>query len=91
MAVQVEEREYGKKPLGEDEVLALVKAAGGVAAVLNARHETAKARGWKDSPPDAATFARAVAAEANLIRRPIVLVSGKAIVGLDEEAYRALA
>jgi arsenate reductase-like glutaredoxin family protein len=71
-------------------VLALVKAAGGVAAVINARHEVAKEKGWKDAPPDAATFAKAVAKEPNLIRRPIVVAGKRVIVGFDEEAYGKL-
>jgi arsenate reductase-like glutaredoxin family protein len=67
-----------------------VRAAGGVAAVLNARHEVAKTKGWKDAPPDAATFARAVAREPNLIRRPIVVAGKRVIVGLDRPAYEEL-
>ena len=72
-------------------MLAIVRAAGGVAPVLNAKHEIAKAKGWKEAPPDAATFARAVAKEPNLIRRPIVVAGKRAIVGFDEEAYGTLA
>jgi arsenate reductase-like glutaredoxin family protein len=58
--------------------------------VLNTRHATAKAKGWIDQPPDAATFAKAVAAEPNLLRRPIVVAGDKLIVGFDEAAYRKL-
>jgi arsenate reductase-like glutaredoxin family protein len=93
LSLDAVEREYGtKKPLSEEEVLGIVKAAGSVAAVLNARHEIAKEKGWKSTPPDAATFAKAVTEESNLIRRPILLLgkgkAARAVVGLDEEAYR---
>jgi arsenate reductase-like glutaredoxin family protein len=86
----MDEVDYAKKGLDEATVRALVKAAGGVAAVLNARHATAKANGWVASPPDVATFAKAVAAEPNLLRRPILLAGDRAIVGFDEAAYAKL-
>lgn len=83
------DRNYGKEPLTPDEVRTLVAAAGGVANVLNARHEIAKARGWKDTPPDVDTFAQAAAAECNLLRRPILLLEGHAIVGNEPDAMLA--
>jgi arsenate reductase-like glutaredoxin family protein len=67
-----------------------VKAAGGVANVLNTRHAVAKEKGWKESPPSLDEFAGLVAKEPNLIRRPILLDGKKAIVGFDEKAYAAL-
>jgi arsenate reductase-like glutaredoxin family protein len=88
--VEVDEVDYAKKGLDEATVKAIVAKAGSVAAVLNNRHATAKANGWIAKPPDAATFARAVASEPNLLRRPIVLVGSRAIIGFDEAAYRKL-
>jgi arsenate reductase-like glutaredoxin family protein len=58
--------------------------------VLNTRHATAKAKGWMDRPPSAVEFARAVAADANLMRRPIVIAGDRVIVGVDPEAYATL-
>jgi arsenate reductase-like glutaredoxin family protein len=89
--VEFEERDYGKKPLPREEALALVRAAGGVASVLNARHAIAKERGWKDSPPSIDELVDAWAKEPNLLRRPILLAGKKAIVGFDEKAYSELA
>jgi len=88
--VAMDEVDYARKELDEATVRAIVAAAGGVAAVLNARHATAKARGWIAEPPDVATFARAVAEEPNLLRRPILLAGKRAIVGFDEAAYEKL-
>jgi arsenate reductase-like glutaredoxin family protein len=88
--VELEEIDYAKKGLDEATVRAIVAKAGSVAAVLNTRHATAKARGWIDQPPDGATFAKAAAAEPNLLRRPIVVVGDKLIIGFDEAAYRKL-
>ena len=71
---------YAKTGLDEATVKELVAGAGSVAAVLNTRHAIAKENGWVDNPPDAATFAKAVAKEPNLLRRPILVVGKKFIV-----------
>ena len=84
------ERNYAKQPLTRAEVNAILKAAGSVQEVLNTRHATAKANGWKEKAPAKSVFAAAVLEEPNLIRRPITLHGGRAVVGRDEEAIRAL-
>ncbi len=58
--------------------------------MVNTRHEVAKAKNWKEKPPGLDEFAKAVAKEPNLIRRPILIEGKKAIVGFDEEAYSAV-
>ncbi len=88
--VDFEAIDYAKTGLDEATVRSLVAKAGGVAAVLNTRHETAKAKGWADKPPDVATFAKAVVKEVNLLKRPILLAGSKVIVGFDEAAYRKI-
>jgi arsenate reductase-like glutaredoxin family protein len=91
LPVEIQEINYAKTGLDEATVKAIVAKAGSVAAVLNTRHETAKAKGWATRPPSAAEFARAVAADVNLLRRPIVIAGDRTIVGLDPKAYAALA
>ena len=86
----MDEVNYAKTALTEATVLDLVAKAGSVAAVLNTRHATAKQRGWVDTPPSAAVFARAVVADVNLLRRPILVVGNKVIVGFDKPAYAKL-
>jgi arsenate reductase-like glutaredoxin family protein len=88
--VEIEEIDYAKRSLDEATIRAIVAKAGSVAAVLNVRHATAKAKGWIDHPPDVPAFAKAAAAEPNLLRRPIVVAGDKVIVGFDEAAYRKL-
>ena len=89
--LEVEIIDYARKPLAADAVEAIVARAGSVAAVLNTRHETAKARGWADKPPTAAAFANAVAAEVNLLRRPILIDGKTIIIGFDRARYAQLA
>lgn len=86
----VELRDYAKKGLTAEEIGEIVDAAGSVAAVLNKSHATAKDRGWRENPPDKATFVGSAVAENNLLRRPIVLAGGKAVVGTSEAALRGL-
>jgi arsenate reductase-like glutaredoxin family protein len=82
--------DYAKKPLDEATVRAIVRANGGVAGLVNTRHATAKEKGWADSPPDTDTFAKAVTKDVNLLRRPILIVGKKFIVGFDKAAYSKL-
>jgi arsenate reductase-like glutaredoxin family protein len=88
--LELEEVNYAKTGLDAATVESLVAKAGGVAAVLNTRHATAKTRGWVDDPPDAQTFAKAVVAEPNLLRRPIVVAGKRLVVGFDQKAYATL-
>jgi arsenate reductase-like glutaredoxin family protein len=80
------DRNYAREPLTEEEVLRLVRAAGGVAPLLNTRHEVAKTNGWKTVCPEPKTFAEAVVADCNLLRRPVLLVDGQALVGNQPQA-----
>jgi arsenate reductase-like glutaredoxin family protein len=88
--VEVEEIDYAKTGLTAATVEGIVKAAGGVAAVLNTRHAIAKEKGWAEKPPPIAEFAKAVSAEVNLLRRPILIDGKKVIVGFDKPAYAKL-
>ena len=88
--VDFEAVDYAKKPLDEATVRAIIKAAGSVGAIVNARHAIAKEKGWVDNPPDADTFAKAVVKEPNLLKRPILLIGKNFIVGFDKAAYSKL-
>jgi arsenate reductase-like glutaredoxin family protein len=79
-----------KKGITAATVEDIVSAAGGVAAVLNTRHEIAKANGWGEKPPTAKVFAAAVVKEVNLLRRPILIDGKKIIIGFDKDAYAKL-
>ncbi len=83
--------DYARKPLPAADVEAIVAAAGSVAAVLNTRHETAKTNGWATKPPAPKAFAKAVEAEVNLLRRPILLDGKTIVIGFDKARYADLA
>jgi arsenate reductase-like glutaredoxin family protein len=90
-SIEVEEVNYAKSGLTEATVRDIVAKAGSVAAVLNTRHATAKQQGWVQSPPSAVVFAKAVVADVNLLRRPIVIDGDRVVVGFDRKAYEQLA
>lgn len=88
--LEFEEIDYAKTGLSEETVKAIVAAAGGVAAVLNTRHEIAKAKGWATKPPSAAELAAAASKDVNLLRRPILIDGKKVTVGFDKDVYAKL-
>ena len=90
LAPGIPERNYSKDPLTADEIAGIVSAAGSVAAVLNTRHEIAKERGWAAKPPPTPEFVAAAVKEPNLLRRPILVQDGKAVVGRDEAGWKAM-
>jgi arsenate reductase-like glutaredoxin family protein len=91
LPLELTEIDYARKPLDPATVEDVVAKAGGVAAVLNPRHATVKEKGWKEKPPPVAEFVKAVGADPNLLRRPILIAGKKVIVGFDKDAYAKLA
>jgi arsenate reductase-like glutaredoxin family protein len=87
---EFEDVNYAKARLTEQMVKDIVAKAGSVAAVLNTRHAIAKDSGWATAPPSPAAFAKAVVAQPNLLRRPILVVGDRVIVGFAKAAYGKL-
>jgi arsenate reductase-like glutaredoxin family protein len=90
LGIEVEETNTAKVSLTAHDLELIVRAAGSVAAVINQRHAIAKERGWASAPPTVKELAEAAAAEPNVIRRPILIVDGRAIIGFDRDAYAKL-
>lgn len=86
----IDEINYARTGLTEKTVKDIVARAGSVAAVLNTRHALAKQNGWATAPPSATAFAKAVVADPNLLRRPILVLEDRVIVGFDRPAYAKL-
>jgi arsenate reductase-like glutaredoxin family protein len=59
-------------------------------AFLNSRNELYRERGMKENPPPRREAIRMMAEEPNFIRRPLILCSGRIVVGFDEEAIKGL-
>ena len=55
---------------------------------LNTRNELYRQRNMKENPPSRADALKMMAAEPNLIRRPVVISGTKIVLGYDEEALK---
>jgi arsenate reductase (glutaredoxin) len=86
-SIDFEDVNYAKTGLDAPTVERLVATVGAVAPLVNVRHAIAKERGWAEAPPSPSVFAKAVAAEPNLIRRPIFVRGGKVLVGFDKSNH----
>lgn len=87
--VEIEERNFQKTALTEDELRELIDVAGGVGAVISPRNKAVKEAGWADAPPDVDTFVAAAAADNKMIRRPVLVVDDAVVVGNDQGGIRA--
>ena len=59
-------------------------------AFLNARNELYRERKMKESPPPREEALALMAANPNLIKRPILVKGGEMVLGFQEEEMRAL-
>jgi len=89
-SLQYDEINYAKTGLTEATVKAIVDKVGSIAPLLNTRHATVKEKGWADKLPSAAAFAKAVVADPNVLKRPILVLDDKVIIGFDKPAYAKL-
>ena len=85
----IEERNYAKEALTKTEIERILKVVP-VADVLNTRHKVAKEKGWKEKAPSKAAFVKEAVLDNNLLRRPVIVSGGEAVVGFDEGAIEAL-
>jgi arsenate reductase len=52
---------------------------------LNTRNELYRTKKMKDHPPSRAEAIRMMAAEPNLIRRPVIVAGGRVVLGFDQD------
>lgn len=57
---------------------------------LNTRNELYRGRGMAAKPPSRTEALKLMAANPNLIRRPVVIRSGRIVLGFDEAALKKL-
>jgi Spx/MgsR family transcriptional regulator len=81
--VAFEEREYGKNPFTEKELRDLI-GDDPVANILNSRNELYRARNMKQKPPSKEEAIKLMLKEPNLLRRPVIVLGKKKILGFNE-------
>ncbi len=86
---ELEEREYGRRPLTGDELEAII-GGGPVTDFLNTRTPLYRERKMKDNPPNREEAIRLMLGDQNLLRRPVTLKGKRKVVGFDEAALKAL-
>ena len=85
----LELRDLGKKRLNIAELDVLIGDRD-YRLFLNPRNELYRARNMKENPPPRAEALKMMAAEPNLIRRPVVIAGKRIVLGYDEEALKKL-
>lgn len=87
--MELELRDLAKEPLSVAELDALIGDRD-YKLFLNSRNELYRERSMKEKPPSRAEVLKLMAAEPNLIRRPVVIKGGQIVLGYDEEALKKL-
>lgn len=87
--VDFESRDFAKQGFSRAELEELIDA-GNVGAFLNPRHQMFKANNWKAKPPGKGEAIAAILKDPNVLRRPIIKIGKRYIVGFDPEAYAGL-
>ena len=87
--VELELRDLAKERLSVAELDALIGDRD-YKLFLNPRNELYRARKMKEKPPSRAEALKLMAAEPNLIRRPVVIKGGQIVLGYDEDALKKL-
>lgn len=85
--VELDSRDMGKDRLSAEELESLIGNRD-YKLFLNTRNELYRERNMKECPPSRAEAIKMMAAEPNLIRRPIVIRGKEIHLGWDEEALK---
>jgi Spx/MgsR family transcriptional regulator len=88
--VELETRDLGKDRLSVDELDELIGKRDH-RKFLNSRNELYRTRKMGENPPSRDEALKLMAAEPNLIRRPVVLRGSEIVLGYDEDALSQLA
>lgn len=86
----VQEREINASPLTQAELDLLVGPRDHT-LFLNTRNELYRAKKMKQAPPSRAEALALIAAEPNLLKRPLLVRGDRIVFGFDEEGFSALA
>jgi arsenate reductase-like glutaredoxin family protein len=86
---ELEYRDLDKERLSEDELDKLIGNRD-YRLFLNPRNELYRTRNMKNNPPSRSEAIKFMSKNPNLIRRPIVIMGTKIILGYDEDAFGKL-
>lgn len=86
---ELELRSLDEQRLSEGELRQLIGGSDYI-PFLNTRNELYRSRNMKEHAPSRREAIKLMAANPNLIRRPVVISGKKMILGYDEEGYRDL-
>jgi arsenate reductase (glutaredoxin) len=89
LGVSLEERDMSKRPLSAAELKELIGERDHL-PFLNPRNDEYRERKMKANPPAKDDAIRLMAANANLVRRPLLVGGDHILYGFDEAAYREL-
>jgi arsenate reductase-like glutaredoxin family protein len=87
--VELELRDLDKQRLTVSELDALIGSRD-YKLFLNPRNELYRERNMAENPPSRAEALKLMAANPNLIRRPVVIRGGRIVLGFDEPALKKL-
>ena len=79
----LEEREYGKNPLSEKELRAII-GDGSIESYLNTRTPLYRERRMKQKPPSKDEAIKLMLKDPNLLKRPIIIKGKKKLTGFNE-------
>lgn len=82
-------RDLDKAPLSLAELNELIGERD-YRSFLNSRNKLYRERKMKDHPPSRSEALKMMAAEPNLIRRPIIMSGRRLLLGFDEKALKEL-
>jgi len=80
----MEFRDLGKERLSSEELEKLI-GDGDHTQFLNTRNELYRRTNMKGNPPSRKEAIQMMAAEPNLIRRPVILAGGRIVLGFDKD------
>ena len=87
--VKLEERDYGKSPLNENELRQII-GDGPITDFLNTRTALYRERNMKAQPPSKDEAITLMLRDQNLLWRPILVKGRKKVVGFNEKEIKEL-
>jgi arsenate reductase (glutaredoxin) len=84
-----EEREYGKRPLSEQELREII-GDGPIETFLNTRTPLYRERSMKQKPPSKDEAIKLMLKDPNLLKRPVIIKGKKKLAGFNETEVKQL-